>query len=103
MLFRSGTHLDGNGDGVPGDNYVLNFFSLTADLNHDHTVNFSDALILIQHYGATGATYGQGDINGDGTVNFSDVLILIQDFNHSLASTGGASSLLKYAAKRRLG
>ena len=83
-------------------NYVLSFFSLTGDVNHDRHVNFSDLLILAQNYGAqTGATFGRGDLNYDGKIDFADLLILAQNYGRSLPApavaspaSAGSSSLL---------
>ena len=62
-------------------------YQLAPDPNGDGTINFSDVLTLIQHYGQSNANFTVGDFNGDGTVNFSDVLVLIQHYGQSLATT----------------
>ena len=55
--------------------------ALAGDVNRDGIVNFSDVLMLIQHYNSTTQPlFEAGDLNGDGTVNFSDVLLLIQNY-----------------------
>jgi hypothetical protein len=63
---------DPNGKPLPS-NYTVNFFHLTADANHDGTVNAADFSILAAHYGQTsGANFSTGDFNYDGTVNALD-------------------------------
>ena len=73
---------------------------ITGDTNGDGTVNFNDVLAMIQHYGATNATWAQGDLNGDGSVNFADVLLLIQNYGHS--STGTVASVASPATNQAL-
>ena len=63
--------------------------SIPGDLNLDGTVNFSDVLSLIQHYGSTQTPgsltgYQNGDIDHNGTIAFPDVLTLIQNYGHSI-------------------
>lgn len=77
----SGQHLDGNGDGIGGDNYTLNFPHLAGDVNGDGTVDFSDLLLLARSYGAS---FSGADFNGNGTVDFSDLLVLAQDYGQRL-------------------
>ena len=52
---------------------------LPGDANFDGTVNFSDLLILSQHYGQSGE-WVDGDFNGGGTVDFADLLTLAQNY-----------------------
>ena len=77
-----------NGDDIAATLGVADLRAMTVpgDLNHDGTVNFSDVLSLIQHYGQANATWEQGDVNFDGTVNFSDVLALIQNYGQSVSA-----------------
>jgi len=52
-----------------------------GDVNHDGTVNFTDLVILAQHYNSTNVPlYEDGDLTGDGTVNFADLVILAQNY-----------------------
>lgn len=64
---------------------------VTGDLNADGSVNFSDLLILAQHYGQPG-TLADGDVNGDGTVNFADLLLLAQNYGRSMAGATGVAA-----------
>jgi hypothetical protein len=80
----AGNPLDGNGDGIGGDDFNFTFQHLTGDANSDGTVGFSDLLILAKNYGHTGGTFAQGDFNYDGVVNFADLLILAKNYTRSL-------------------
>jgi len=51
-----------------------------GDANGDGKVDFTDLLILAQHYGQHNATTVEGDFNNDGVVNFEDLLILAQNY-----------------------
>lgn len=64
--------LDGYGESFP-------------DANPDGRVDFTDLLLLSQHYGAAGQTERDGDFNGDGLVGFTDLLILAQHYGRSTA------------------
>jgi len=76
---------DAGGIHLPAD-YTLNFYYLTGDVNHDHSVNFSDLLLLAQNYGRANATFAQGDLTYDGSVNFTDLLLLAQNYGRTLAA-----------------
>lgn len=78
-----GDHLNADPDGTGGDDYVFNFFSLAADLNHDGSVDFQDLRTLAAHYGKAGS-FEDGDINGDGKVDFQDLVLLAKAFGHQL-------------------
>ena len=55
---------------------------LSGDANFDGIVNFSDLLILVQHYGQPGE-WVDGEFSGGGTVNFADLLTLAQHYGMS--------------------
>ena len=57
-----------------------NFFTLTADANHDGFVNVNDFTILAANFGLTGRDASQGDFNYDGVVNVDDFTILATRF-----------------------
>lgn len=52
---------------------------LPGDANFDGIVNFSDLLILSQHYYQPGE-WVDGEFSGGGTVNFGDLLTLAQNY-----------------------
>ena len=61
-------------------------YQMAPDPNADGVVNFTDLLLLAQHYGLTNANFTEGDFNGDGTVGFPDLLMLAQDYGQTLAA-----------------
>jgi hypothetical protein len=68
--------------------------ALTGDVNHDATVNFSDVLILAQHYGSTTQPMWEaGDLTGDGSVAFPDLLMLAQNYGRSAAAASPSLDL----------
>ena len=76
--------LDGNGDGLAGDDYAFNFFTFAGDANRDRTVAFADLVKVAQNYGGAGKTWADGDFNGDGTVDFADLVVVAQHYGTSL-------------------
>jgi uncharacterized delta-60 repeat protein len=87
----NGFRLDGNGDGVPGDDYVHNFVFLVGDANHDGRVNLSDFNILAANFGQSPRDFTQGDFNYDAVVNLDDFNILAARFGVVLAGPGAAT------------
>jgi hypothetical protein len=89
--------IDGNGDivGEAGQQVagsIGNFepvmwvpHRLPGDANFDGIVNFSDLLILSQHYGQTGE-WVDGEFSGGGTVDFADLLTLAQNYGKTQAA-----------------
>jgi len=70
----------------------LTLVPLLGDANRDGKVDFSDLLVLAQHYGTpTGASRSDGDFNGDGTVNFGDLLLLAQHYGSTDAAPAAGS------------
>jgi hypothetical protein len=66
----------------------LNFFILTADANHDRTVNALDFNALANNYGKAG-TFSQGDFNYSGTVDSNDFALLASHYGTVLAAPTG--------------
>jgi len=64
--------------------------ALAGDVNHDGTVNFSDLVLLAQHYNSSVPLYELGDLNGDGIVNFPDLVILAQNYNKTSTAASAA-------------
>ena len=61
--------------------------ALAGDVNYDGKVDFSDLLILAQHYGSTTQPlWENGDLTGDGAVAFPDLLIVAQNYGSSSAA-----------------
>jgi hypothetical protein len=82
----AGSPLDGNGDGVGGDNYTgFTFSYMAGDANRDRNVDFNDLVVLAQNYNTTsGRTFSRADFNYDGNVDFNDLVLLAQRYNTSL-------------------
>lgn len=80
----SGTPLDGNGDGVAGDNFTLSFFVLTGDINRDRKVDILDLGILSTHWQQSGQNYSTGDLNGDGVVDIVDLGLLSTNWQQTV-------------------
>ena len=76
---ESGQHLDGNGDGIGGDDYVSpttpgdpnRIFRFFGDANGDGSVGASDFIIFRQYFGGYTDMF---DFNGDGPVSASDFI-----------------------------
>jgi subtilisin-like proprotein convertase family protein len=95
ITIAGGGMLDGNGDGLGGDDYISTFFQLKGDANHDRNVDAADLKILLGHMGSTNATVEQGDLNYDGKVDFSDFQVIELAYGNSLpppVATGPLSS-----------
>ena len=85
--------LDGNGDGVGGDDAIFDFFQLTGDANHDAVVDFADFQVLYANMNQPG-DFSQGDFDYSGTVSFADFQKLELMFGTSLPEATSSSTLL---------
>jgi len=75
----AGNELDGDGNGVGGDNYSDTLMvALGGDVNLDGSVNLADLVIMghPNHCGQGGMTWIEGDLNFDSNVNMADLIIL---------------------------
>ena len=72
---------------------TLTGFSLPGDANEDGSVNFTDLLILAQHYGQSGQNWNTGDFTNDGSVNFTDLLLLAQNYGQSNLTAADLAAL----------
>jgi len=94
----AGNRLDGDGDSLPGGNYVRDFtIALWGDTDLNDTVNYIDLGNLATHYDKTPRTWAEGDFDGNGTVNYIDLGLLATYYDKSLppmtpAGPGGAGS-----------
>jgi hypothetical protein len=80
-------------------NFVLDFFSLAGDANHDRTVNALDFNSLATHYGSAGpVSFSDADLNYDGSVNTADFDILAMQFGQSLAAPSPAPAAAEAVA-----
>jgi subtilisin-like proprotein convertase family protein len=84
VTLADGGMLDGNGDGLGGDDYTLDFFQLNGDANRDRAVNTADLKILFANRGAANPTWDQADFNYDHAVDFIDFQTLEISLGHTL-------------------
>jgi subtilisin-like proprotein convertase family protein len=84
ITIPGGGMLDGNGDGLGGDDFVLSFFQLKGDANRDRVVDTTDFKIFLENLGRNGASWDQGDFTYDGMVDFRDFQALELAFGNSL-------------------
>ncbi len=101
----AGNMLDGNSNGVGGDNFLFNFFVLAGDANRSRSVSLDDFTILAANFGFSPRNFAQGDFSYDGMVNLNDFTILAANFGQSLPvarPTGApvAASVSPFAAIR---
>ena len=93
------------GEPLPAD-YIYNFFTLTADGNHDGHVNLIDFNILAGNFNQMNRDASQGDYNYDGIVNLLDFNLLSARFNTTLAAPvplqpSNGSSVSAWAVQRQ--
>jgi hypothetical protein len=95
----AGRTLDGDGNSVEGDDYVLKFFTYAGDATRDRSVDFNDLVKLAQNYNTSGGkTWAQGDFTGDGAVDFNDLVKLAQHYNTSFPSAGAVAAPVESAS-----
>ena len=85
---------DAAGNPMPS-NFVADFFFLTADANHDGTVDLLDFNPVSEHFGLSSQTFGTGDFNYDGSVNLIDFNLLAGKFGSSLSPLARGTSSAK--------
>jgi hypothetical protein len=88
-VFSAGTYADAFGNVAVADS-TADFFFLTADANHDGSVDTVDFNTLAANFGQSG-TFSQGDFNYDGTVDTTDFNLLASRFGQTLIAPAGAS------------
>jgi hypothetical protein len=88
-------HLDGDGNGVGGDDYLYNFFYLAGDANHDRNVDIVDLGTVGTNWQQSPRTWSQGDFDYSGMVDIVDLGIVGTNWQTYLAppaSAGQSSS-----------
>ncbi|MDP9175063.1 MAG: PEP-CTERM sorting domain-containing protein [Planctomycetota bacterium] len=74
-----------------GDELVT--YAFAGDANLDGQVDFSDFVILSNHFGSNSTSWDQGNFNYDSMVDFSDFVILSNNFGLGVQGNGtGATS-----------
>lgn len=71
QISAGGVLLDGDGNGQPGGNAVINFFRLYGDWNGDARVDMVDFAAFRNAF-TTGSSSGVFDLDGDGRVTITD-------------------------------
>jgi hypothetical protein len=61
-------------------NSILVAPELLGDANVDGRVNFSDFVVLSNHFGVSNGGWVGADFNGDGVTNFADFVTLSNNF-----------------------
>ena len=98
----SGSPLDGNGDGTPGDdNRSELVVTLAGDTDLDLDVDFVDFIRLSAGFGSPG-NWANGNFDNLQPVGFPDFLLLAQNFGKSLQPDPPAAGLTAAAANRGL-
>jgi hypothetical protein len=80
--------------------YVLDYFFLQADANHDAAVNLGDFNIIAANFGQSPRDFTQGDFNYDGVVNLTDFNILAARFGNVLTAPSSATIRSSFAHDR---
>ncbi len=98
VTLAGGAMLDGNGDGVGGDDFVSTFFHLRGDANRDRVVDAADLKVLVQNVGrSSDAVWGQADFDYDGRVDFLDFQTLELSFGRTLSAPAAAMTTTPFA------
>src|SRR5437773_9186916 len=72
--------------------YLLDFFFMNGDANHDRTVDTVDFNILASNFGNTGKIFSEGNFNYDSVVDTIDFNILAARFATTLAPPQGPAA-----------
>lgn len=85
-----GNALDGNGDGIGGDNFETEVvITIAGDTNLDLDVDFGDAITLINNFTGPDGQHREwkhGDFDRDGDVDFTDFSNLARNFGQNVDS-----------------
>ena len=105
VTLPAGSVMDVNGNSLAAA-ATYDFFVLSADANHDRTVNALDFNVLASHFGATNVGFAKGDFNYNGVVDTADFTLLAINFGTSIAPPppnaalpGGATPLANLFGK----
>ena len=91
-----GNPLDGNGNGIGGDNFVLQFHRLQGDSDGNAIVNDVDAILVNGALGATpsSATWNlNADLDRDNRVTVRDRVVVARANGNQIVTPPAASSL----------
>ena len=101
---NSGPALDGNADGIAGDDFVAqHYVAIPGDANLDGQVDvLFDAFILVANLGTSGnVPWSAGNFNADGAVDvLDDAFILIANLGRDVRPAVSASTFLTAQPER---
>ena len=85
---KRGSHLDGDGDGIGGDDYEFPFVvTIRGDADCDGYIGAADYIAVKHNFGmTTGAKWEQGDFNADGKTDYADLLLLMANIGKSISA-----------------
>ncbi|MDP9173328.1 MAG: NF038122 family metalloprotease [Planctomycetota bacterium] len=72
-------------------------YAFAGDANLDGKVDFSDFVILSNHFGGTFTNWDQGNFNYDSGVDFSDFVILSNNFGEGVTGNGTGATPVQLA------
>jgi rhamnogalacturonan endolyase len=88
LTVKSATTLNSLGDQLSTDFTMPSFFVLSADANHDRTVNLLDLNALATNFGKSSVNFSGGDFDYSGSVGIADFNLLTANFGKTLATPG---------------
>ncbi|MDP9172991.1 MAG: trypsin-like serine protease [Planctomycetota bacterium] len=80
------------GGGALPTGYELIAYVFAGDANLDGKVDFSDFVILSNHFGSNSTNWDQGNFNFDNGVDFSDFVILSNNFGDGVSGGNGSGA-----------
>lgn len=84
VTLADGSMLDGNGDGMGGDDFTFAFTFLQGDLTGDRTVDSADLAILLRNLNTPATGWDHGDLDFDGKIGFGDYQAMQVAYHHTL-------------------
>jgi hypothetical protein len=88
----AGRRLDGNGDGIPSENFTEGKFTIvTGDYDRNNVVNQADYNLWRQHFGATSGGGLRADGNGNGVVDTADYVVWRANLGRSFSQASVAN------------
>jgi hypothetical protein len=94
----TGNPLDGDGNGIGGDDHVYDFFFLRGDADHNRIVDIADLGIVGTNWQQSPRTWSQGDFDYSGKVDIVDLGIVGTNWQTSLVPPPTSSSSDSVAA-----
>ena len=67
-------------------------YTYAGDINLDGKVDFSDFILMGNHFGTITSRWDQGDLNYDGKVDFQDFIIFSNNMGLGVTAGNGAGA-----------